>query len=231
VDDRNPTAGRNDVLLIKDATLGANIGQNCVIYYDGATPGTLPVGLGFFAPPGGVTSLASHGVPNTSYGTCIPGNTVVDPVHGTTFEQALEAQGFTTEDPTGHGNHSGAFVDLQGNRLQNTPNFTVTIGAQYTFHLGGDYTLVPRAEYYWQTDMYGRIFNDTSDHIDSWGVANAQLTLNAPENMWYVTAWIRNIGDSDNITGEYLTSSTSGLYTNAFVGDPRTYGVTAGVHF
>ena len=31
--------------------------------------------------------------------------------------------------------------------------------------------------------------------------------------------------------GEYLASATSGLSTNAFLGDPRTYGVTAGVHF
>ncbi len=233
VDDRNPSAGRNDVLLVKDATLGANVGQNCVIYYDGATPGTLPAGVGFFAPPGGVNSLASAGVPHTSYGTCIPGDTVVDPKNGTTFEQVLNAQGFSTNDPTGsqNGSHSGAFVNLSGNRLQNTPSLTVSIGAQYTFDVGGDYTLVPRVDYYWQSDMFGRIFNDPSDKIKAWGVGNAQITLNAPDSRWYVTGWIKNFLDKNNYTGEYLTSSTSGLYTNMFLGDPRTYGVTAGVHF
>jgi outer membrane receptor protein involved in Fe transport len=235
VDDRNPTGGRSDVVLIKDATLGPNVGQNCVIYLINGqtlTPAdnaafqayidqNVPQLSGvFFDPPGGSSALAGHGVAHTNYGTCaaLP-------------EALLEPFGYSRVDPTGHGSASGAFVNLQGNRLQNTPNFTITIGAQYTFHLGGDYTLVPRAEYYWQTDMYGRIFNDPSDHINSWGVANAQITLNAPENMWYVTAWIKNIADSNNITGEYLTSSTSGLWTNAFYGDPRTYGVTAGVHF
>jgi hypothetical protein len=148
-----------------------------------------------------------------------------------TFEQVLNAQGFSTLDPTGHGNHSGAFVNLSGNRLQNTPNFTISVGAQYTFEIGGGYTLVPRADYYWQSDMFGRIFNAPSDKISSWGVGDAQVTLNAPESTWYITGWIKNFTNSTNVTGEYLSSSTSGLYTNAFLGDPRTYGLTAGVHF
>jgi outer membrane receptor protein involved in Fe transport len=234
VDDRNPSGNRNDVLLVKDDTLGSNVGQNCVLYYTGATPGTLPVGFGFIAPPGGVNSLVDAGVPHTSYGTCIAGDTIVGAdSHGKpiTFEQALEAQGFSTSDPTGHGNHSGAFMNLQGNRLQNTPDFTISVGAQYTFDIGGGYTVVPRADFYWQADMFGRIFNDPSDKISSWSVTNAQITLNAPDTQWYVTAWVKNIANNNNITGEYLTSSTSGLYTNAFLGDPRMYGLTAGVHF
>ncbi len=231
IDDRNPTAGRSDVLLVKDATLGANVGQNCVLYYAGATPGTLPVGLGFFAPPGGVNSLATAGVPHTSYGTCIPGNTVIDPISGLTFEQALNAQGFSTSDPTGHGNHSGAFVNLSGNQLQNTPDWTISLGAQYTQPLDNDYNLVARVDYYWQNDMWGRIFNDASDHISSWDQWNAQLTLNAPENRWYIQGFIKNIANKNNVTGMYLTSSTSGLYTNEFIGDPRTYGIAVGARF
>ncbi|MBV9064082.1 MAG: TonB-dependent receptor [Alphaproteobacteria bacterium] len=235
VDDRNPTAGREDVVLIKDGTLGTTIGQNCVIYllpgqtltpadnaaFQAYLNANVPQLSGvFFDPPGGSSALAAHGVAHTNFGSCaaLP-------------EALLNPFGYSRVDPTGHGTSSGAFVNLKGNQLQNTPDFTISVGAQYTFHLGGDYTLVPRADYYWQTNMYGRIFNDPSDRIGSWGVANAQVTLNAPENMWYVTGWIKNIGNNNNITGEYLASSTSGLYTNAFIGDPRTYGVTAGIHF
>lgn len=228
VDDRNPTAGRSDVVLIKDATLGNNVGQNCVIYMiDGqtVTPADNPAfaaafgGL-FFDPPGGSSALAQHGVAHTNYGSCaaIP-------------EEDLTPFGYSRKDPTGHGTASGAFVDLQGNQLQNTPDVTISVGAQYTFDVGGGYTVVPRADFYWQSDMFGRIFNDVSDKISSWSVANAQVTLNAPETRWYVTAWVKNLANNNNITGEYLTSSTSGLYTNAFLGDPRTYGLTAGVHF
>ena len=77
---------------------------------------------------------------------------------------------------------------------------------------------------------FGRIFNDPSDKIKAWGVGNAQVTLNAPDARWYVTGWVKNFLNKNNYTGEYLTSSTSGLYTNMFLGDPRTYGITAGVH-
>jgi hypothetical protein len=174
----------------------------------------------FFAPPGGSNQLAAHGVPHVNYGSCaaLP-------------EALLNPFGYSRVDPTGHGTASGAFVSLKDNNLQNTPDFTISLGAQYTWELGGGYTLVPHVDYYWQTQMFGRIFNDPSDKIKAWGVGNALVTLNAPDSRWYATAWVRNFLNRDNVTGEYLTSSTSGLYTNEFLGDPRTYGLTVGVHF
>jgi outer membrane receptor protein involved in Fe transport len=233
IDDRNPSADRKDVVLVKDATLASTVGQNCVLYMiDGQTltPGDNPAfqaaipGL-FFDPPGGSHAIANHQVPNTNFGSCLPAQ------EGGIPDNVLAAFGYSRSDPNGHGNASGAFVNLKGNQLQNTPDFTISVGAQYTFELGGGYSLVPRADYYWQTSMYARIFNDASDKVKSWGVGDAQVTLNAPDTRWYVTAWVKNFANSNNITGEYLTSSTSGLYTNAFLGDPRTYGITAGVHF
>ena len=84
------------------------------------------------------------------------------------MDPILNAFGWLTRiDPTGNGSASGAFVNLKGNELQNTPDFTVSVGAQYTFDLDGGYTLVPRADYYWQTHMFGRIFNDNADPIES----------------------------------------------------------------
>ncbi len=58
--------------------------------------------------------------------------------------------------------------------------------------------------------MWGRIFNTAADKIKSGETTSAQLTFSAPENdQWYVTrAIIKNVFDEDNITGEYLTSST-----------------------
>ncbi len=237
VDDRNPTGGRTDVVLIKDATLGGSVGQNCVLYLlpggglgnpGDVTPAdnavfqaAVPAVAGFFFdPPGGSGSIASHGVAHTNYGTCaaLPA-------------AALAPFGYSQTDPTGHGTASGAFVNLKGNELQNTPKFTLSVGGQYTLPLDGGYNVVLRADYYWQAKMWGRIFNDPSDAIKAWDVTNAMITLNAPDKAWYVQGFIQNIFDKDNVTGMYLTSSTSGLYTNAFLGDPRTYGIRVGAHF
>ena len=229
VDPRNPTGGYANALLVKDATPSATGGSNCVLYYNGAAPGTMPAGVGFFAPPGGVGGLSGVGVPYTAYGNCTDPNKLVAP--GVTYGQVLAAQGFATSDPSVGGTYEGVPANLKGNRLQNTPDMTLSIGGQYTQPLPNDYNLVGRLDYYWQASMFGRIFNKSSDKIPSWGVMNAQLTLNAPDEAWYVRAFVKNVLNDNNMTGMYLTSPSSGLYTNAFYGDPRTYGLAIGANF
>lgn len=228
IDPRNPSNSYSKALLIKDATPSATGGENCVLYYNGAAPGSLPAGLGFFPGVGGVGALAGSGIPYSAYGLCMDPNTPVG--GGFTYGDVLALQGFSTTDPAVGGTYGGVPQSLKGNQLTNTPENTISIGAQYTQPIGDDYNLVGRVDYYWQADMFGRIFNGPADKIPSWDVMNLQLTLNAPDNLWYVTGFIKNVMDKDNLTGMYLTSPTSGLYTNGFYGDPRTYGITVGVH-
>ncbi len=102
---------------------------------------------------------------------------------------------------------------------------------QYGTDVGAGYTFVGRFDYYWQAAMWGRIFNDPADRIRNFGTANLQFTLNSPDDTWYAQIYGRNIFNSTNQTGEYLTSSSSGLYTGAFYGDPRIIGGAIGVHF
>jgi outer membrane receptor protein involved in Fe transport len=237
VDPRNPTGGDPRAILIKDNSLTASANQNCVIYdlNAGHASPQLPTGYTtvpsssgpqvaqFVAPPGGTGALASSGIAAAAFGSCSPSSQLA------TF---LANQGYSETDPSYKGSTmTGVPENLNGNQLQQTPNLTVSIGAQYTFNLNDGYTLVPRVDYYWQSHMWGRIFHDPADYEASWNVTNAQVTLNAPDKDWYVGAFIKNAFDKTYITGEYLTSSSSGLYTNAFLGDPRTYGVTAGIHF
>jgi len=122
-------------------------------------------------------------------------------------------------------------VNLNGNQLQQTPDMTISVGAQYTFNMDGGYSIVPRVDYYWQSHMWGRIFHTPADLIKAWDVMNAQITLNSPDNVWYAQAFVKNVFDKTYVTGEYLTSSSSGLYTNAFLGDPRTYGIRLGIRY
>ena len=49
--------------------------------------------------------------------------------------------------------------NIGGNKLPNTPDFTVSAGAQYVFELPGDFRATLRGDYYWQDDSYARIFN------------------------------------------------------------------------
>lgn len=235
IDQRNPTGGRSDVVLIKDSVLGASIGQNCVLYM---LPGTTQTpdqiaGLApfFFAPPGGASALAGHGVAHADYGWCgTPPSTVLPP--NTTWDQYLAANGYSRTDPSNSLNKSdGVHTSLSGNQLQNAPPWNISIGVQYRFEFENGYSLTPRADFYWQADMWGRIFDAPSDKINSWENTNLQVTFSAPDDKWYVQGYIKNVFNEDSITGEYLTSSTSGLYTNAFLVDPRFFGFRVGAHF
>ena len=55
-----------------------------------------------------------------------------------------------------------------------------------------------------------------------------QLSLNIENRRLGVSAqvFVRNATDETVITDQYLTDDTSGLYTNIFLSEPRTYGVS-----
>ena len=120
--------------------------------------------------------------------------------------------------------------NISGNPLVGSPEVSYTIGAQYTFHIG-DLELTPRADYYWQDDAQGRIFNSPIDRIDSWDVINAQVTLAPDDGRWYFRIFVQNAADDDNITGMFLDDAAVGLSTNVFLLEPRRYGATFGFNF
>ena len=125
----------------------------------------------------------------------------------------------------------GIAANLDGKSLQGTPEWSFKVGAQYTFHLGSSMNLTTRADYYWRDQFYARIFNRPIDKIDAWDVVNAQVELSSASNSWFVRGYVNNAMDDDNITGMYVTDASSGLFTNVFALDPRTYGVVLGFRF
>lgn len=121
----------------------------------------------------------------------------------------------------------GVPTDISGNNLPNAPENTIKLGAAYTWHLDAIRgALTARWDYYWQDDSYAREFNTFADEIDSWDQHNAQLIYESANGRWVARAFVRNIGDEDNVTGHYVTSDTSGYYRNYFLTEPRIYGAS-----
>ena len=213
LDTRSPTAGQPGWTLLKDA-----LGANCAIHNTtGAAPtaATLP-GL-IVAPP------AQPGASVAEYAGYLNWNAI--PGGGAscgTLGAVMSALGV----PGNYVASQGYSVSLKGNQMPSTPPWTIGLGVQYTFHMGGGYSLVPRFDYYWNDASYGTIFNDGADRIKAYDVANAQIQLNAPDNLWYARAWVQNLADKHSVTGMYVTDPSSALFTNLFVGTPRTYGIT-----
>jgi outer membrane receptor protein involved in Fe transport len=216
IDQRNPTNGVAGTTWVKDIGSGAN----CVMVKRPAavTPAATPADagkVGFYIPPGGSASIASFGIPGANFGRCDqPG--LYDPATGTDVDFMYTADS------------GGIPVNLAGNELPQVPNNTIAIGGQYTMPVATGLELTFRLDYYWQTEMWTRIFNrDPIDKIDPWGVLNGHILL-VSDGGWHAKVFATNLLDDRDITNSYLTDASSGLFTNVFVTDPRIIGITVG---
>jgi outer membrane receptor protein involved in Fe transport len=125
----------------------------------------------------------------------------------------------------------GIPAQLGGNELPNSPEWTVSLGAQYTWELAGGWRATPRVDFYYQASSFSRIYNQINDRLDSWTNTNVTLVLDKPDWDLSVQVFIRNLTDETAITDQYLTDDSSGLFTNIFLSEPRTYGVSVTKRF
>lgn len=229
IDSRDPSGGRNDVVIIKSLDNASNCavipqsagnaeGANAFVNtINGAlglqpavpVPGTTTTGA--FAFCSALTAAAAGNI-----GAFNPALAALQPL--------LNSFGaFSVAE--------GAEVDVTGNDLPQAPNWKFSIGGQYTHDFNDGMNLVLRGDYAFTGSQFSRSFNNPIDQIESYGIANAQVQLNGADDRWFVRAFIQNIFDTDAITGQYVTDPSSGLFTNIFTLEPRRYGIAAGFNF
>ncbi len=120
---------------------------------------------------------------------------------------------------------NGIKADLSGHKMPNSPEFTVSFGAQYVFELPKDWTATLRGDYYWQDSSYARVFNTVNDQLHAYSEINATLTFANSGMGIKAQLFVKNLTNAQPLTGVYLTNDTSGLFQNVFTLDPRTFGV------
>jgi outer membrane receptor protein involved in Fe transport len=118
----------------------------------------------------------------------------------------------------------GIEADLSGNSLPNSPEWTFSVGAQYTWDFA-DWSLTPRIDYYRQSEQYTRIYNTEYDRLESWENVNLSVTLRNPVMGLEVQGYVHNALDDTPITDAYTGDDTS-LFTNVYTLEPRTFGVS-----
>ncbi len=156
-----------------------------------------------------------------------------------TFDTSNPNQLGTTENIVSLGNSNvlltcgcpGIEVDVDGNEMPNSPEYTVYLAVTYGFDLNNGMRVDLSSSFYYQEEFYSRIYNSKDDLMDSWDVWNASAILTSADEAWYAEAWVRNIGDEENVTGQHLQDAAVGLYRTYQLLEPRTYGVTAGYRF
>lgn len=90
---------------------------------------------------------------------------------------------------------SGSFTITKDNDLPMTPDYSGSLGAQYTFNLGNIGQLVARADYAFKDDYYTRIENIKETEETNYQVLNASVRYLTPDQRWEVGLWGRNVTD------------------------------------
>ena len=127
---------------------------------------------------------------------------------------------------SGYGSTAGVPVNLSGKQLPDSPQLTLNLGVQYIWNLENGWRITPRADFYYQGESYARVFNTDHDLNKAWDITNLTLIVENRAMGLKAQAYVRNLFDKVYVQDQYLTDASSGLYTNTFLGDPRTYGVS-----
>jgi len=122
----------------------------------------------------------------------------------------------------------GEAKSLAGNAIPGAPESTISLGGQYTWEAlaGSAWDLTARGDFYAQGDSYSRVWNTGRDELDSWTNLNLSVTLANLDHNLEIEVFGKNITDEEVITGAYLTGDASGLFTNIFLTEPSTYGIS-----
>jgi iron complex outermembrane receptor protein len=128
--------------------------------------------------------------------------------------------------------------DYTGNRLPNTPRFTVSGSAQWAWDLGKYGTLTPRWDFSWTHDVFfdqtegrGNQNNEGLFFLPRYAIGqrsywlhNLRLAYRTPGGNVEVAGWVRNLEDKV-YKALAFDASAAGLVGN-IPGDPRTYGAS-----
>ncbi len=134
--------------------------------------------------------------------------------------------GDTAFDPTQAPNGGAGFSkDLSGNKLPNTPPFTLSAGAQYSMPISETWAGTLHGDFYWQGNSFARIFNDKPyDQLHGYTNLNFVLIFTNQDG-WQAMLYAKNVLDTTAITGAFLNSDDTALTTNVFLTDPRLFGL------
>ena len=129
-------------------------------------------------------------------------------------------------DPTTAPNGGAGFSkNLGGNKLPNTPPFTLSFGAQYSLPVSEDWAATLRGDFYWQGNSFARIFNDKPyDQLHGYTNVNLALIFTNQDG-WQSMPYAKNVFDTTAITGAFLNSDDTWLPPPVFAPAPRLFGI------
>lgn len=122
-------------------------------------------------------------------------------------------------------------VDVRGNALPYAPDRSLQFGIQYSHEVSSNWEMTWRAQTYWQDDFFARVYNTTTDRLDSWSQTDFNVSLQDFEGKWKIEAFVKNVEDEASLTGLTVESSLAGRFRLPAILDPRQYGIRIHYNF
>ena len=126
-----------------------------------------------------------------------------------------------------------ALCDFKGNRLNQTPPYTVDLGAEYTINTSIG-TFVPRADIFFSGEVFFTPPNDPRARQEPYHTTNLHLLWNDNSGRWWADAFVNNLENNDIISNDGLQSISLGQQVmepdNYAYYPPRTFGLRVGIH-
>jgi len=120
-------------------------------------------------------------------------------------------------------------IDLSGNRLPQAPNYTVNVGAQYTYPLDvGDLTF--RVDGTWVDKVYFSAFNRASASEPAHSRFDVLMKFSSNRS-WAISAFAKNITNEANVAYATVGAGFLGFPILGTYEPPRTFGVVAELKF
>lgn len=217
IDTMNRTQSNPAYTVVKVGPNSSAVGANCVLATAGVATllaagagGTLP-----WACSGAAAYQAFLSTPAAAGGAGLPAPTAAFLANATGLY--TYGAGYSIE---------GTAANLSGKELPNSPHWTTSLGAQYTFDLPSGWSATLRGDYYRQSQQFARVYNTEYDRLKSWDNGNITLKVEKPEWGVSIDAYVKNIGNKTPIVDAYTTDDSSGLFTNVITAEPRLYGVS-----
>ena len=117
----------------------------------------------------------------------------------------------------------------KGDTVPYVPEWNYAVSAIYIWDLADWGTVTPRVDYSWRDDVFFSPDNDPGNTQESYGIWNASVSWNSPNNRYGVNAHWLNIADEDYIL--YTEISGSSATGNDILGREEEWYITAEVRF
>jgi iron complex outermembrane recepter protein len=133
-----------------------------------------------------------------------------------------------TDVPESSAAQSAALGILSGRRLPQAPHWTANLGANASHPLNDSIALTGRATLQYTTSLYSDVSSNYL--IGPVALLNSGFGIESTDHRWSVEAWCMNCADRRYFTVMFPAVFQTGT-EDAYVGAPRTFGLTLRGHF